>query len=66
MFEREFFNAMPSGDTEAWAFENLKKQAIAAGGDVSDEMLAEFREELQLGLGQSRDNLGMMEMPDYI
>ena len=66
MFEREFFNSMPTGDTENWAFENLKSKASQAGGAVSDDMLQEFKENLKLGLGQSRDNLGMMEMEDYI
>ena len=66
VFEREFFNSMPTGDTENCAFENLKKQATEAGGEVSNDMLEEFRQTLQLGLGQSRDNLAMMEMEDYI
>ena len=66
VFEREFFNTMPNGDTENWAFENLKKQAAEAGGSVSDDMLAEFKKELETGLSQSRDNIGMMEMEDYI
>ena len=66
VFEREFFNSMPTGDTENWAFENLKKQATEAGGAVSDEMLAEFKQTLEVGMGQSRDNLAMMEMEDYI
>ena len=66
VFEREFFNTMPNGDTENWAFENLKKQAAEAGGSVSDDMLAEFKKELEPGLSQSRDNIGMMEMEDYI
>ena len=57
---------MPNGDTENWAFENLKKQASEAGGAVSDEMLEEFKQQLETGLSQSRDNIGMMEMEDYI
>jgi hypothetical protein len=57
---------MPNGDTENWAFENLKKQATEAGGAVSDEMIAEFKQQLETGLSQSRDNIGMMEMEDYI
>ncbi|MAF37687.1 MAG: hypothetical protein CL696_02200 [Chloroflexi bacterium] len=66
VFEREFFNSMPNGDTENWAFETLKKQAVESGGAVTDEMLAEFKSTLELGLGQSRDNIEMMEMEDYI
>ncbi|MEC8856575.1 MAG: hypothetical protein VX664_04190, partial [Chloroflexota bacterium] len=64
IFEREFFNSMPQGDTENHAFETLKAQATQAGGAVSDEMLQEFKEQLELGIGQSRDNIGMMEMED--
>jgi len=29
-------------------------------------MLQEFKENLEVGMGQSRDNLAMMEMEDYI
>ena len=57
---------MPNGDTENWAFENLKKQATESGGAVTDEMLEEFKQQLETGLSQSRDNIGMMEMEDYI
>ena len=57
---------MPNGDTENWAFASLKKHAAEAGGTVTDEMLAEFKKDLETGLAQSRDNLGMMEMEDYI
>ncbi len=66
VFEREFFNSMPHGDTEDWAFENFKQKAIAAGGEISDDLMNEFREEVQRGLSQSRDNLEMMEEVDYI
>ena len=66
VFEPGFFH-MPHGDTEEWAFENFKAKAIAAGGDISDELLEEFRQGVAHGLSQSRDNLGMMaEEADYI
>ena len=66
VFERDFFSSMPHGDTEQWAFDNFKKQAVAAGGVISDELMEEFREEVSRGLSQSRDNIGMMEEEDYI
>jgi Pyruvate/2-oxoacid:ferredoxin oxidoreductase delta subunit len=66
VFEREFFSAMPQGDTEDWAFDNFKQKALDAGGVISNELLQEFREEVARGLTQSRDNLDMMEEADYI
>ena len=66
VFERDFFSAMPHGDTEQWAFENFKEKAIAAGGVISDDLMEELRAEVSRGLSQSKDNLGMMEEEDYI
>ncbi|PKB68690.1 MAG: hypothetical protein BZY81_01265 [SAR202 cluster bacterium Io17-Chloro-G4] len=66
VFERDFFSAMPHGDTEQWAFENLKERAIAAGGVISDSLMEEFRQEVSRGLTQDKDNIGMMEEEDYI
>ena len=66
VFEREFFSSMPQGDTEEFAFDNFKQKALDAGGVISDDLLEEFRQEVQRGLSQSRDNLEMMEEEDYI
>jgi len=66
VFERDFFSAMPHGDTEQWAFENFKEKAVAAGGVISDDLIEELRAEVSRGLTQSKDNLGMMEEEDYI
>ena len=67
VFDRDFFSAMPHGDTESWAFDSFKKKAVAAGGVISDELMEEFREEVSRGLSQSRDNITMMvEEEDYI
>ena len=65
VFDRGFFD-MPRGDTEEWAFENFKEKARAAGGVITDDLLQEFRDQVALGLSQSRDNLEMMEEVDYI
>ncbi len=64
VFDRGFFD-MPQGDTEAWAFENFKERARAAG-EITDDLLEEFRQEVARGLSQSRDDLEMMEEEDYI
>jgi Pyruvate/2-oxoacid:ferredoxin oxidoreductase delta subunit len=66
VFERDFFSAMPHGDTEQWAFESFKEKAVAAGGVISDDLIEELRAEVSRGLTQSKDNLGMMEEEDYI
>jgi Pyruvate/2-oxoacid:ferredoxin oxidoreductase delta subunit len=66
VFERDFFSAMPHGDTEQWAFENFKEKAQAAGGVISDDLMEEFRAEVARGLSQNKDNIGMMEEEDYI
>ena len=66
VFERDFFSAMPHGDTEQWAFDTFKEKAVAAGGVISDELMEEFRQEVARGLSQNKDNIGMMEEEDYI
>ena len=66
VFEREFFSAMPHGDTEEFAFDNFRQQAMDNGGVISDDMLESFRDEVARGLQQSRDNIGMMQEEDYI
>ena len=58
---------MPHGDTSEWAFDRFREQAAVAGGAITDEMIAELREEVQRGLNQSQDNIDMMyEEEDYI
>ena len=65
VFDRGFFE-MPRGYPSEWAFESFKQKAMAAGGVVSDELLAEFKkdlaqaiqregEEIELVGGQSAD-----------
>ena len=65
VFDRGFFD-MPHGDTEEWAFEQFKEKARSAGGVITDDLIEEFKAEMNRGLGQSRDNLEMMEEVDYI
>ena len=45
VFDRSFFE-IPHGSTSQWTFETFKQKAIKAGGVVSDELLAEFKEDM--------------------
>lgn len=45
VFGREMFE-IPHGSASEWAFDTFKQKAVAAGGVVSDELLAEFKEEV--------------------
>ena len=66
VFDAGFFS-MPHGGTDEWAFDRFKEQAKATGGEVSDEMLQELKEDILKSLFQASDNVGMMdEDADYI
>jgi Pyruvate/2-oxoacid:ferredoxin oxidoreductase delta subunit len=66
VFEAGFFN-MPHGDADEWAFDQFKEKAQASGGQITDEMLAEFKKEITRAMDLSTDNLAMMhEEEDYI
>ena len=66
-FERDFFN-MPHGTEFEHAFESLKERAIAAGGEISDDLIEEFREEMNKNFArETTDQLAMMDQDaDYI
>ncbi len=59
VFDRNFFE-MPMGTASEWAFETFKKKAVAAGGVVSDEMLAEFKSELSEAMRGENEDLELM------
>jgi Pyruvate/2-oxoacid:ferredoxin oxidoreductase delta subunit len=66
VFEGGFFN-MPHGNADEWAFEQLKERAQASGGQITDEMLEQFKKEVTRAMNLSTDNLAMMyEEEDYI
>ena len=67
VFDRGFFE-MPHGDAEEWTFDSFKQKAIAAGGMVSDELIAEFKREMTRALRlESADVVAMMDQDaDYI
>ena len=66
-FDRGFFD-MPHGNEYEWAFEEFKSKARAAGGEVTEELIESFREEMSGHLAQeTTDQLAMMDQDaDYI
>jgi NAD-dependent dihydropyrimidine dehydrogenase PreA subunit len=67
VFEAGFFN-MPHGNADEWAFEQFKEKAVPSGGQITDEMLEQFKEQINRALGlNSGDVMAMMaEEQDYI
>ena len=67
VFDRDFF-VMPHGDSSQWAFDQFKEKAIAAGGEISEELVdklkAEVSEAVRLATGDSIDI--MDQDADYI
>ena len=69
VFDRNFFSSMPHGDSSQWAFDNFKDKAVAAGGVVSDELLATFKDEIAEAIrGESVDVelMGAETYSDYV
>ncbi|PKB78333.1 MAG: hypothetical protein BZY88_19040 [SAR202 cluster bacterium Io17-Chloro-G9] len=66
-FDRDFFN-MPHGDEFEWAFEEFKDKARAEGGVVTDELMADFKDQMNRSLSrETSDQLAMMDQDaDYI
>ena len=54
-FDRGFFE-MPHGDASDWAFDTFKHKAVAAGGVVSDELLAQFKEDMVEAIRRDNDD----------
>ena len=67
VFDRGFFD-MPHGQTDEWAFDNFKQKAVAAGGEVTDEMMQELKDQISHALRlESADVVAMMDQEaDYI
>ncbi len=59
VFDRQFFD-MPHGTVSKWAFEKFKGKAVAAGGVVSDELLAELKQELSEAISRENEDLELM------
>ena len=69
VFDRDFFSSMPHGDTTEWAFDTFRKKAVAEGGVVSDQLMAEFKEDLTAAMRRSTDDLellGELDAEDYV
>ena len=59
VFDRGFFE-MPHGDASEWAFDTFKQKAVAAGGVVSDELLAEFKQDMFEAIRGENDDLELL------
>ncbi len=66
VFDRNFFEEMPRGTATQWTFETFKKKAVAAGGVVSDELLAEFKEEMAEAIKAENDDDEQSFVPSRI
>ncbi len=68
VFENDFFSSMPHGNADEWAFEQFKDKARAAGGEITDDLLEELRDQVARAMNlNSSDVLAMMaEEQDYI
>jgi Pyruvate/2-oxoacid:ferredoxin oxidoreductase delta subunit len=68
VFESNFFSAMPHGTEFESTFEQFKAKAQAAGGEITDELLQDFKRQMAGHLGnQTTDQLQMMDQDaDYI
>ena len=67
VFGRGFFE-MPHGDASEWAFDQFKEQAIATGGEISDELVAKLKAEVSEAVRLATgDTIAMMDQDaDYI
>ena len=54
VFEPSFFE-MPHGSLEEWALEKLKRQFVASGNKITDDMMEEFQKELPKALTAEQD-----------
>ena len=68
VFESDFFSSMPHGNEYEWAFEQFKDKARAAGGEITDDLIEEFRAQMASNLSnETTDQLVMMDQDaDYI
>ena len=68
VFESGFFTSMPHGTEFDDTFDRFKNQAKAAGGEITEDLLEEFRQEMQKHLGgETTDQMQMMDQDaDYI
>ena len=68
VFENNFFSSMPHGNEFEHTFEQFKEKAKAAGGEITDDILQEFKDQMAGHMGnETTDQLVMMDQDaDYI
>ncbi len=68
VFESDFFTSMPHGNEFEWTFEQFKEKARTAGGEITDDLIDEFRAQVSGHMSnETTDQLVMMDQDaDYI
>ena len=68
VFESDFFTSMPHGNEFEWTFEQFKEKARSGGGEITDDLIEEFRAQVASHMSnETTDQLVMMDQDaDYI
>ena len=68
VFESDFFTSMPHGNEFEWTFEQFKEKARTAGGEITDDLIEDFRAQVSGHMSnETTDQLVMMDQDaDYI
>ena len=68
VFESDFFTSMPHGNEFEWTFDQFKEKARTAGGEITDDLIEEFRAQVTGHMSnETTDQLVMMDQDaDYI
>ena len=68
VFESDFFSSMPHGNEFEYAFDQFKEKARSQGGEITDDLIEEFRAQMAAHLAnETTDQLVMMDQDaDYI
>ena len=68
VFESDFFTSMPHGNEFEWTFEQFKEKARTAGGEITDDLIDDFRAQVSGHMSnETTDQLVMMDQDaDYI
>ena len=59
VFDRGFFD-MPRGTASEWAFDSFKQKAVAAGGVVTAELMAEFKQDMFEAIRGENDDMELL------
>ena len=63
VFERDFFSSMPHGGIDEHTFAQFKEKAQAAGGEITDDLLQEFKDEMNHVMSLNTDTCLLYTSP---